>query len=286
MRIALIGANGQLGTDLQSCLRAEVTPLGHRQIELADEASVVASLDAARPDVVINTAAYNLVDRAEDEAEAAYSVNSLGPRRLAQYCGTRGLVLVHFSTDYVFGLDATRTTAYSETDAPGPLGVYGASKLLGEYFVQAACPKHYVIRTCGLYGVAARSGAGKGNFIETMLRLGRERPELRVVNDQVCTPTSTADLAAAVADLITSDAFGLYHATNQGQMSWYELACEALRLRGISTPVIPISSSEFRSKSRRPNFSVLDCAKLEATLGRTMPSWQDAVARYLDQPSG
>ncbi len=281
MRIALIGANGQLGTDLQTCLQGEIAPLGHQQIELTDDASVTAALDAARPDVVINTAAYNLVDKAEDDPNAAYATNVLGPRRLAHYCGSKNLVLVHFSTDYVFGLDASRSTPYQETDLPGPLGVYGASKLAGEYFVQAHCPKHYVIRTCGLYGVAARRGAGKGNFIETMLRLGRERPVLRVVNDQICTPTSTADLATAIAELISSDAYGLYHATNRGQMSWYDLAVEALRLRGITTPVIPIPSTEFRSRAKRPTFSVLDSTKLETTIGHAMPDWHDAVACYL-----
>ncbi len=281
MRIALIGATGQLGTDLQRRLTGDVAALGHDQIELRDEASITQTLDALRPEIVINTAAYNLVDRAEDEPNVAREINTVGPKRLADYCGRRDIVLVHFSTDYVFGLDPNRVVPYVETDAPGPLSVYGSTKLGGEQAVQAACPRHFIIRTCGLYGSAARRGAGKGSFIETMLRLGMTKPELRVVNDQVCTPTSTADLAQAVVVLIGSQRYGIYHATNSGQTNWFELATETLRLSGIPTPVIPISTEEFGAKARRPPFSVLNCDKLASVIGRKLPDWRDALSRYL-----
>lgn len=281
MRIALIGAAGQLGTDLLPLLPVEVVPLRHQDIELGDDASVPNALAAIAPDIVINCAAYNLVDRAEDDPLSAFQINACGPRRLAKYCAEHDAVLVHFSTDYAFGLDRGRSEPYSETDLPGPLGYYGQSKLSGEYAVRSSCPKHFVIRTCGLYGKAARRGAGKGNFIETMLRLGRERPELRVVSDQVCTPTSTADLAAAVVDLIQSSQYGLYHATNSGQMSWHELATETLRLAGISTPVIPITTAQFGAKAPRPNYSVLNGDRLKSVIGRALPDWHDALARYL-----
>ncbi len=281
MRIALIGATGQLGSDLLPLLSGDTVPLRHLDIELGDDASVQSKLEAIGPDVVINCAAYNLVDRAEDDPIAAFQVNAFGPRRLAKFCASRDAVLVHFSTDYVFGLDRSRAKPYSETDSPGPLGVYGQSKLSGEFAVRSICPKHFVIRTCGLYGQAARRGAGKGNFIETMLRLGRERPELRVVSDQVCTPTSTHDLAAAVVSLLQTTEYGLYHATNSGHMNWHELASEALRLAGISTPIVPISTTQFGAKAPRPAYSVLNCDRLARVLGRSLPDWHDALARYL-----
>lgn len=281
MRIALIGSAGQLGSDLLPLLPGEVIALRHHDIELGDDASVPQVLDAIAPNIVINTAAYNLVDKAEDDSQAAWQINTLGPRRLAKFCAQRDCVLVHFSTDYVFGLDRQRVAPYLEDDAPGPLGAYGLSKLGGEYAVRSLCPKHFVIRTCGLYGQAARRGAGKGNFIETMLRLGRERPELRVVSDQVCTPTSTADLATAVCELLQTTEYGLYHATNSGQMSWHELASEALKLSGISTPIAPITTEQFGAKAPRPRFSVLNCDRLARVIGKPLPDWHDALARYL-----
>lgn len=281
MRIALIGASGQLGSDLLPRLPGGVVPLSHSDIELSDNNSVQQTLDRIQPQLVINTAAYNLVDRAEDDPHAAYEINALGPRRLAQYCARHEIELMHFSTDYVFGFDALRSTPYVEHDTPGPTGVYGLSKLSGEYFVRAICPKHYVVRTCGLYGQAARRGSGKGNFIETMLRLGRERPQLRVVRDQICTPTATADLADAMVSLIETHEYGLYHATNSGQTCWAELAQEALSIAGIKTEVIPITTAEFGAKASRPKYSVLDSTRLESVIGRPLPSWRDALRRYL-----
>jgi dTDP-4-dehydrorhamnose reductase len=282
MRVALIGAAGQLGTDLQTALAdEELIPLGHGDIELTSDESIANCLGQLEPQLVINCAAYNLVDRAEDEPQVAHDVNALGPRRLAIWCAQRDVCLTHFSSDYVFGLDADRNKPYSETDAPGPQSAYAASKLQGEYFVRAICPRHFVIRTCGLYGVAGARGAGKGNFIEAMLRLGAERDELGVVNDQCCTPTSTADLAVATAELIRTDAFGLYHATNAGQMSWFELACEVFRQAQISVQVNPITSAQFGAKATRPAYSVLNCQRLHRVIGHALPEWPDAVARYL-----
>lgn len=285
MRIALIGATGQLGTDLQKIIPldgSEVVPLGHRQIELSSDDSVETSLSEVAPGLVINCAAYNLVDKAEEDPVAAYEVNSLGPRRLAQWCGTNDVSLVHFSSDYVFGLDATRNEPYSETDAPGPQSAYAASKLQGEYYVRSLCPKHFVLRTCGLYGLAAIQGAGKGNFVETMIRLGNKLDRLTVVHDQHCTPTSTADLAAATVDLARTKKYGLYHVTNSGATTWHDLAAEIFRREGISVELAPITSAEFGAAAPRPGYSVLSTAKLEAAIGRPLSEWQDALQRYLD----
>ena len=281
MRTVLIGARGQLGTDLAQVLRGDVVPLGHNEIELTEIESVRAALQAARPDVVVNTAAYNLVDRAEDEPQAAFAVNALGTRNVALVCRELEASLLHVSSDYVFGLDSGRAAPYKEFDLPGPVSAYGLSKLTGEYFARSICPRHYVVRTCGLYGTAG--SRGKGNFVETMLRLGSQRHELSVVNDQFCTPTATSELARAIADLIPTERFGLYHATNGGQTTWCDLAREIFRLSGLDVKVLPISSATFGAKARRPPYSVLDCSLLAETIGWELPDWTGALAGYLAQ---
>lgn len=283
MRVALIGAHGQLGTALQQALSDEIIPLGHADIEITDPASVDQALGSADADAVINCAAYNLVDKAEDEPQAAYSGNALGPRNLAKRCAQLNIPLMHISSDYVFGAAGARDRGYIETDAPGPLGAYAISKLNGEYYVQAECPKHYVVRTCGLYGHAAT--AGKGNFIKTMLRLGRERGEVSVVDDQWCTPSNTIDVARALAALLQTGQYGLYHATNQGSTTWCRLAAEAFRVAGVNARVNPISTAQFGAKARRPPYSVLDCGKLANVTKHQLPSWQEGVAAYVQSLS-
>ncbi len=285
MRIALIGSSGQLGSDLHPRLQAaghNVVPLRHADIEITDDANVAAVLELLRPDLVLNTAAYNLVDKAEDEPEAAMSVNAIGPKNLACLCEANRWRLMHISTDYVFG-DVTGSIIRTRTelDPANPIGRYGLSKRIGERSVVEQCSRNFVVRTCGLYGVAALRGGGKGNFVETMLRLGRERKQLRVVDDQRCTPTSTADLADALVKLVVTDAFGLYHATNSGSMTWCEFAREIFRLSNMDVEVIPITTAEFGSKAKRPVYSVLDCKKLASVIGEPLPDWHDALARYL-----
>lgn len=284
-RITVIGASGQLGSEFLRLLGPRALPLRHSQIELADPVSVRASLGEVGADFVINAAAYNWVDKAEDEPAAAYAVNALGPRNLAIACAERDVPLLHVSSDYVFGLGPAGGHAFAhpapfrETDLPGPVSAYGLSKLAGEYFVRALCPRHFVIRTCGLYGHA--EAVGKGNFVKTMLRLGRERGHVRVVSDQHCTPTSVADLTAALATLIETDAFGLYHLTNGGATTWFDFAREIFQSAGLAVTTEPITTAEFNAKAARPQFSVLDCKKAQATAGIQLPPWQAAVARYV-----
>lgn len=284
MRVALIGSSGQLGCDLLARLQQaghEVIALKHADIELTDESSLRV-LEPLCPELVINAAAYNLVDKAEDEAAAALAVNALGPRSLARLCEFWSCRLLHVSTDYVFGVPPPAIVKpYSETAVPSPTSAYSVSKLAGEHFVLAECSRSFVVRTCGLYGLAALRGAAKGNFVETMLRLGRERKQLRVVDDQRCTPTSTADLADALVKLIATDAFGLYHATNSGSMTWCEFARAIFRLAKLDVEVIPITTVEFGAKAKRPAYSVLDCSKLASVIGEPLPDWHDALARYL-----
>ena len=279
MRIALIGAGGQLGTALTGRLTGEIIPLGRDGLDIADAVSVAAVLTESRPGLVINAAAYNFVDRAEEERDRASAVNALGPKYLAQVCAGLDIPLVHVSTDYVYGQDTGRRTPYTETDVPGPLSEYARSKLAGENFVREVCPKHFVVRTCGLYGRA--SSPGKGNFVETMLRLGRERGAVSVVDDQWCTPTSAADLAEAIAALIPTNQYGLYHATNSGGTTWCRFAAEIFRQASLAVDVKPITTAQFGARAGRPAYSVLDCSKLVATIGRPMRPWQEALADYL-----
>lgn len=280
MRIVLIGARGQLGSALMARLPGEIVAPSREAIDLADARKVRQALPAAAPDLVINAAAYNLVDRAEEELPQAFAANAFGVGVLAQTCGQLGIPLVHVSTDYVFGLGPERSTPYSENDAPGPNGAYALSKLTGEGFVRAYCPRHFVLRTCGLYGRA--KSPGKGNFVETMLRLGRERGAVSVVDDQWCTPTSAGDLAAVIAALIPTGQYGLYHATNAGSTTWCRFATEIFRVAGLSAAVTPISTAQFGARAGRPGYSVLDCSKLVRAIGRPMRSWQEALREYLE----
>ncbi len=281
MRIAVLGSTGQLGTELCAKLGAQVRAWCRPAIDLTSRDSLQAALDQEPVDLVINAAAYNKVDLAEDQPQQAYLENALGPRLLALECAVRDITLMHVSTDYVFGLDLQRQVPYRESDAPGPASAYGLSKLAGEYYVRALCPKHFVIRTCGLYGHAARTGAGKGNFVETMLRLGRERNELRIVNDQYCTPTSVADLATWLIALAKSTQYGLYHATNTGSTTWAEFAQEIFQSANLSTRVMPIPAAEYPTKARRPGYSVLNTDQLSTTLSIPLNHWKAALHTYL-----
>lgn len=279
MTIALIGATGQLGTALAHRWAADVICLDHTQLDLTDRQQVQSVLQSLEPDTVVNAAAYNQVDLAEQHPWTACTVNALGPRYLAEYCAERDARLVHFSSDYVFGLDALRDHPYAEQDLPGPISAYGTSKLAGESFVQGVCPKHFVIRTCGLYGPA--SSPGRTNFVETMLRLAEQGKPLQVVDDQRCTPTSTKSLADAVCRLLETEHYGLYHATNSGHASWREFARLIFELQGMQMEVEPITSAQFGAPARRPSYSVLDCGKLTRIIGSPLPAWQQALQDHL-----
>jgi dTDP-4-dehydrorhamnose reductase len=280
MKYAVLGAAGQLGRDLCPRLAGEVVPLTRAQADLTRPETLRAVLGELRPDVVVNCAAYNLVDRAEAEPEAAFAVNAWGVRSLAVVCRDLDCVLVHFSSDYVFGLDEGRRTPYAEADAPGPVGVYGLSKLAGEYLVRALCPRHLVVRTCGLYGVWGSGGKG-GNFVETMLRLAGQGRPLRVVADQVCTPSYTADVAAATAALVQTGRFGLYHLTNAGSCSWHEFARAVFELAGVRADLSTTTSREYGAPARRPGYSVLASDGYEALGLPPLRPWPEALAAYL-----
>jgi dTDP-4-dehydrorhamnose reductase len=280
MRTVVLGAPGQLGRDLCPRLSGSVIPFARSDVDLTHPASLRDIITGIRPDRVVNCAAYNLVDKAEIETTTAFAVNAWAVRDLATICRDLDCTLVHFSTDYVFGLDESRGAPFTESDPPGPISLYGLSKLTGEYLVRSICPKHYVIRTCGLYGVSGSGGKG-GNFVETMLRLADQGKTLRVVNDQRCTPSFTADIAAATVSLIHTGAFGLYHVTNSGDCSWYELTKEILRRSGFNSDVAPITSAEFGAAARRPAYSVLSNDKLIAAGVQPLRHWTEGLAAYL-----
>ncbi len=282
MKVLVTGASGQLGTDLCKVLTdSELIPLTHKDIEISDMSSVKQVLTKYKPDVIVNTAAYVRVDDCEDEKEKAFKVNALGARNVAVVAQELGARLVHLSTDYVFGGEGEpRTTPYTEFDTPVPLSIYGKSKLAGENFVRHFCLRHFIVRASALFGIAGSSGKG-GNFIETMLRLAREHDELKVVNDQVLSPTYTSDLARKIAQLIETEFYGIFHITNRGACSWYKFTVQILKLTGIKTPVVPITSDQYPQKARRPRYSVLDNSHLRLLGMDDMKSWQEALKDYL-----
>ena len=293
MTILLLGANGQLGQELQRALaplgtivattRSGALPDGSA-CEVADfdqPASLTALLDRVRPALVVNAAAYTAVDRAEDDREAAFRANAEAPGVLAHWCAQAGVPLVHYSTDYVF--DGQGTRPYREDDATAPLGVYGASKLAGEQAIRAAGGRHLIFRTAWVYA------SHSANFLRTMLRVGAERDVLRVVADQVGTPTPAALIADVTAQALQHDGAlsGTWHLTAKGETSWHGFA-EAIFADAVATGVLPrapiveaISTAEYPTPAKRPAYSHLDVAKLEQDFGVVLPRWQDGLKRVI-----
>lgn len=261
-------------------LKGDVIPLTRADIDLAVPDTISGRLTALRPDVLVNCAAYNLVDKAEDDPAPAFAVNDVGVQHLANVCRDLGIRLVHVSTDYVFGADTARTTPYVETDTPGPVSQYGRSKLAGEQ-ATLAVPGNLAIRTCGLYGVWGNGGKG-GNFVETMLRVAGQKKPLRVVADQWCTPTYTADLAEGIAKLIERGTTGLIHLTNSGDCSWHEFAAKIFELSGVAADLTTTTSAEYGAKAKRPGYSVLGSNRTDET-GVQLRPWAEALAAYLEE---
>jgi dTDP-4-dehydrorhamnose reductase len=279
MTVVVTGCRGQLGAELCRQFGPEAAGLDLPGFDLTDRPGVLAALAALRPRAVVNTAAFTLVDRAEQDPDRCRAVNVDGVAHLAEACRELDCTLVQISTDYVFGGDSGRTIPYRETDAPGPQGVYARSKLDSER-AAAGWPKHLVVRTCGLYGRLAERSAG--NFVETMLRLATAGKRLRVVNDQRCTPSYTSHVVGALRFLLDAGARGIYHVTNAGDATWYEFACEIFRQSGLAVPVGPITAAEWGALCPRPAYSVLDTSKYLAIDNRPdLPPWQSALAEYL-----
>ena len=284
MNIAVIGSNGQLGSDVVRVLvhqGEDVYSLTHADIEVSSLESVADCLRSKRPEIVINTAAMHHVENCEQEPGKAYAVNAVGARNLATVTRDLGAVLIHVSTDYVF--DGKKDEPYVENDIPLPLNVYGNSKLAGEYFVQTLNPKHFVLRTSALYGKHPCRAKGGQNFVDLMLRLARERGRVRVVDSEFVSPTPTVDVARQIAALTRCDAYGLYHATAEGGCSWYEFAREIFSVAEIEVKLEAASPSEFPAKVPRPRYSVLENRGLKGLRLNQFEPWQVGLRRYVSQ---
>jgi len=282
MKVVVLGGNGQLGTDVVRAFTEngdEAQSLSHADIEIASLASVRSALEKLQPQVIVNTTAMHHVENCELEPEKAYAVNALGARNIARVARDLGAVLIHISTDYVF--DGSKRNPYEETDCPRPLNVYGNTKLAGEYFVRCGVDKHFVVRTSGLYGKSPCRAKGGRNFVELMLKLAKDRGEVKVVDSEWVTPTCTRELARQIVALSRSDAYGLYHATAEGACSWYEFAREIFAITHTPVSLKVAGANEFPAKVPRPAYSVLDNRALKLQGLNVFATWQDGLREYL-----
>ena len=278
MKILITGSKGQLGLELTKQLekekKYEIIATDRDELNIIDINSVNEFLLNNKPDVVINCAAHTAVDLCETDVENAYKINAVGPRNLAIVCEKIGAKLVQVSTDYVF--DGNGTRPYREDDTTCPNSIYGTSKLMGENFVREFCSRYFVVRTAWLYGEG-------NNFVRTMLKLSETNSELNVVNDQFGSPTSTVDLAKAIIDLMTTEHYGVYHGTCEGQCSWYDFAKKIFEIKNIDIKVNPVTSQEFKRPAPRPAYSVLDNFMLKLVGLNSFRTWEKSLEEYLDK---
>jgi dTDP-4-dehydrorhamnose reductase len=282
MKVVVLGANGQLGRDVAAAFAAHgsaVTGLAHDQVEIASPESVRSVLDAIRPDLVVNTAAFHHVEKCEADPARAFAVNAAGARNVAQATEALHAALIHISTDYVF--DGLKGVPYHEDDQPMPLNVYGNTKLSGEYFVRSLNPRHYIVRVSAIYGENPCRAKGGLNFVELMIKLSGERPELHVVDDEFVTPTPTVQIAHQLVELSGSSLYGLYHATAEGACSWFEFAAAIFELTGCKVRLERARPGEFPAKVPRPKYSVLENRALKERFLNVFTDWRDGLSQYL-----
>ena len=282
MKVVVTGANGQLGADVCTYFKAqgaEVFPLTHTDADITDEAALNKLLTDIKPDVVINTVAYHHVEQCENNPDIARAVNATAVSKLAELGAKQHFRLIHISTDYVF--DGEKNSPYIERDAVNPLNVYGQTKAEGEKLVMKASPQHAVVRTSALYGTEPCRAKGGLNFIRLMLKLSKEKDKLQVVNNEFVSPTNTYALAAQLYKIATTpNANGIFHATSEGQCSWYDFANEIFKLTHTSIPVEAVAAANF-SKIKRPAYSVLENARLKELGINVMPHWRESLQEYL-----
>lgn len=276
MKVLVTGVKGQLGYDVADELEkrgTEVVGVDVDEMDITDEAAVRRVILEASPDAVIHCAAYTAVDAAEDNEEMCRRVNADGTRYIADVCKELDIKMLYISTDYVF--DGQGTRPWEPDDERKPLSVYGQTKYEGELAVQNTLDKYFIVRITWTFGVNGK------NFVKTMLRLAETNKRITVVNDQYGSPTATADLAVLLSDMIETEKYGIYHATNEGICTWYEFTCEIFRQAGIDVEVVPVTSEEYNAKAKRPANSRMSKDKLDANGFKRLPSWQDALTRYL-----
>lgn len=277
MRLLITGAGGQLGTEL--ILYCEKTQIQYikansSDFDIADEKATIDFIFSYCPDAVINCAAYNAVDNAETDSERCYKTNALGAANIAKACKKCNAKFVHISTDYVF--DGLKNSAYETDDKTNPLSIYGKSKETGERFIQEITSKFFIVRTSWLFSIF------RNNFVKTMMQIGQKSPEVKVIDDQIGSPTYAKDLAPLLIALAETDKYGIYHATNDGCCSWYEFAREIMRAGELSCNVIPISTDNYKQQAKRPRNSTLSKEKLDKNGFNRLPSWEDALARCIE----
>lgn len=280
-KVAILGAAGQLGIELEREFRTagwKTSAWDRNEVDITDAAAVEAAIGALLPDVVVNSAAYNMVDVAEHEPQAAFLVNASAVRNIALACRQADAMLVHFSTDYVF--DGTANRPYVETDAPHPLGAYAVSKLAGEYYARAYLDRALVIRTSGVFGPGGLRTA-RGNFIELILRQASEHRVIRVVEDHVASPTYAPALANRTVAMVERDLTGIVHCGGGRAVSWYEYASIVFREAGLKPTLHPTNEMEFRTAARRPRYSALSNAYIESLGIPPMPPFEAAIRSYL-----
>ena len=280
MKVLVFGARGMLGKDLVPALtgKHQVVARDIEDLDITDQTRVLKEIETLHPQVVVNAAAYTDVDGCEARQELALAVNAEGAKNIALGCAAHGAHMIHLSTDYVF--NGSSPDPYREEDLPNPLNVYGRSKLQGEHYVQDILRNHLIIRTQWLYG---RHGK---NFVDTIIKLAKQQKELRIVNDQKGSPTSTKDLSRAIEKLLETKVKGILHVTNAGSCTWYEFALEILEKSSCAehgVQVIPITSAELARTAKRPANSVFDCRRLENITGRKMRTWQEALQNYFSE---
>jgi len=283
MKILVLGANGQLGTDLLAeggrRNKVEMRGLTRSELDMENLEAIPQILRDYPADVIVNCTSYHKTDEVEDNGTKAVTINAHAVEALAKAADEQGARFVHVSTDYVF--DGTNSTPYRESDTPAPINVYGATKYLGETLARRASKDALILRVASLFGVAGASGKG-GNFVEAMLRLAKEHGQLRVVNDVRMSPTSTRTIAYFLLELLEKQAdAGIYHVVNSGDATWYEFATEIIKLVGWDIPVHPVTSDEFPTRAARPEYSVLSNQKLSEAVSGCPEHWNDALKEYL-----
>ena len=284
MKVAVIGANGQLGSDITSIFKEQnhqVIELNHDVINIVDLDLCKKVLSEVQPDLVINTAAYHNVDKCEIETVKAFEGNALGARNLAILSNEQGFKLYHISTDYIFS--GSKQAPYLEDDAVCPVNVYGNTKASGEFFVRSIAANSLVIRVSAIYGKNPCRAKGGNNFVNLMLKLGNEKPEVRVVAHEFVSPTPTMDIARQLAHIASSNLTGICHATSESQCSWYEFAQEIFRIAGIKTPLNIAQPGEFAVNTPRPFYSVLENNLLKKNGLNIMRDWREGLKDYLSQ---
>lgn len=276
MKVLVTGVNGQLGYDVVKELKQrghQVVGVDRKEMDLTSTEQIKECIENVNPEAIIHCAAYTAVDKAEDEEELCRRVNAIATKEIAEHAKVLDIPMIYISTDYVF--DGTKDGEYTEEDVPNPINVYGKTKYEGEIYIQELLDKYYIVRISWVFG------ENGNNFIDTMLRLSKDRDKLNVINDQIGSPTYTKDLAPLLVDMIETDKYGVYHATNEGYCTWYEFAKEIFKVANIDIQVNPITTSEYPTKATRPINSKMDKKKIAMNDLKELRGWKQALKEYI-----